>query len=158
LVCGTEDSAEMGTLRSILERILGDIQIQFAPILEGWRGDLKQLSGIGGIVETNLKSVMRISAPPPVADLLQNPNRFYFTVDDRGINLYNTLCRDSKVFRAFIKKIGIPIEKVDMILNEIRSENKKAIAQIGQELDAEVKQILVLLRDLKLRGIILIWM
>jgi len=127
LVCGTEDQSELVTLRSILERILGDIQVQFTQILEGWRGDLKQLSGIGTIVETDLKTVIRVSAPPPLTDLLQNPNRYYFTVDDRGINLYNTLLRDSRGFRAFIKKLGVPIEMVDMILNEIRWKVKKVL-------------------------------
>jgi hypothetical protein len=157
LVCGTEDATELGTLRSILERILGDIQIQYAQILEGWRGDLKQLSGISIIVETNLKNVIRLSAPPALTELLQNPNRYYFTVDDRGINLYNTLLRDSRGFRAFIKKLGVPIEMVDMVLNEIRAD-KRGIAQLGQGTGVDLSRLLTLLRSLKLRGITLIWM
>jgi len=157
LVCGTEDPSELGTLRSILERILGDIQAQYAQLLEGWRGDLKQLSGISVIVETNLKTVIRLTAPPPLTDLLQNPNRYYFTVDDRGINLYNTLLRDSRGFRAFIKKLGVPVEMVDMVLNEVRAE-KRVITQLCQETGVDINRLLTLLRSLKLRGITLIWM
>ena len=157
LVCGTEDPAELGTLRSILERTLGDIQAQYAQLLEGWRGDLKQLSGISTIVETNLKTVIRLTAPPQLTDLLQNPNRYYFTVDDRGINLYNTLLRDSRGFRALIKKLGVPVEMVDMVLNEIRAE-KRVITQLCQETGVDINRLLTLLRSLKLRGITLIWM
>jgi hypothetical protein len=78
-------------------------------------------------------------------------------VDDRGINLYNTLLRESEGFRAYIKKIAVPIEWVDMILNEIRL-GKKTGVHLAQELGIESQRLLVLLRTLKLRGIILIWM
>ncbi|NVM31593.1 MAG: hypothetical protein HWN65_22340 [Candidatus Helarchaeota archaeon] len=157
LVCGTEDISEVEILRNILEITLNDIQTQFAQILTAWKGDLRQLAGISDIVETNLKGIMRASAPPPLAELIQNPNRYYYMVDDRGINLYNTLLRESKAFRAFIKKIGIPIEWVDMILNEIRM-GKRNSTQLGQELGIEMQRLIVLLRSLKLRGIALIWM
>ncbi|MHA1264370.1 MAG: hypothetical protein ACTSRS_03965 [Candidatus Helarchaeota archaeon] len=157
LVCGTEDTSEVDILRTILESTLNDIQTQFAPILNAWKGDLRQLAGISDIVETNLKGIIRASAPPPLVELIQNPNRYYFTVDDRGINLYNTLLRESEAFRAYIRKIAIPIEWVDMILNEIRLGKKTAI-QLAQELGIDIKRLIVLLRTLKLRGIILIWM
>lgn len=157
LVCGTEEIDEVSILRGVLELTLTDIQSQFASILSSWKGDLRQLAGISDIVETNLKVILRASAPPPLAELLQNPNRYYFTVDDRGINLYNTLLRESEGFRAFIKKIAFPIEWVDMILNEIRLGRKTGV-NLAQELGIESNRLMVLLRTLKLRGIILIWM
>ncbi len=157
LVCGTEEPGEVDILRNILEITLNDIQTQFAQILLSWKGDLRQLSGISDIVETNLKGIIRASAPPPLIELIQNPTRYYFTVDDRGINLYNTLLRESESFRAFIKKLGIPIEWVDMLLNEIRM-GKRSTIQLGQEFGIESNRLTALLRSLKLRGIALIWM
>ncbi len=157
LVCGTEEIDEVDILRGVLEITLNDIQSQFAAILTSWKGDLRQLAGISDIVETNLKGIIRASAPPPLTELMQNPARYYFTVDDRGINLYNTLLRESAAFRAFIKKIAIPIEWVDMILNEVRL-GKKTSNQLATELGIDMTRLMVLLRALKLRGIALIWM
>ncbi|NVM55868.1 MAG: hypothetical protein HWN66_19365 [Candidatus Helarchaeota archaeon] len=157
LVCGTREIDEVETLRGILELTLGDIQSQFAQILAVWKGDLRQLAGISDIVESNLKGIIRASAPPPLMELIQNPKRYYFTIDDRGINLYNTLLRESNGFRAFIEKLGIQIEWVDMILNEIRLGRKGAL-QLSQELGLEMNRLMALLRSLKLRGITLIWM
>jgi len=157
LVCGTQDISEVEILRTTLEVTLKDIQSQFATILTAWKGDLRQLAGISVIVETNLKVILRAIAPPPLSELMQNPSRYYFTVDDRGINLYNTLLRESAIFRAFIKKIATPIEWVDMVLNEIRI-GKKTSGQLEKELGIDMNRLMVLLRALKLRGIILIWM
>lgn len=157
LVCGTEEVEEVNSLRGVLELTLNDIQAQFAQILASWKGDLRQLSGISDIVETNLKGIIRATAPPPLLELIDNPKRYYFTIDDRGINLYNTLLRESKGFRAFIEKLAIPIEWVDMILNEIRL-GRKGAQQLSQELGIDMNRLMALLRSLKLRGITLIWM
>ncbi len=157
LVCGTDNTDEVSTLREILEQILEDIQTQYASILPTWRGNMRQLAGISDIVERDLKNIMLQSPPPPLAVLFQNPKRYYFTIDERGINLYNTLLRNSEGFHAFIKKLNIPIEMVDMILNEIRLGRKNGV-QLAQELDIDLNRLMVLLRTLRLRGIVLTWM
>ncbi|MHA1648960.1 MAG: hypothetical protein ACTSYB_02110, partial [Candidatus Helarchaeota archaeon] len=154
LVCGTDNTDEVSTLREILEQILEDIQTQYASILPTWRGNMRQLAGISDIVERDLKNIMLQSPPPPLAVLFQNPKRYYFTIDERGINLYNTLLRNSKGFHAFIKKLNMPIEMVDMILNEIRLGRKNGV-QLAQELDIDLNRLMVLLRTLRLRGIVL---
>ena len=157
LVCGSDDVEEVTSLREILEQILLHIQNTYAAVLPTWRGNMRQLAGISDIVERDLKEVILESAPPPLAVLIQNSKRYYFTIDDRGINLYNTLLRSSSGFRAFIKKLNIPIEVVDMVLNEIRLAKKNA-AQLSSELDLDLNQLMTLLRTLRLRGITLIWM
>ncbi len=157
LVCGTDSPEEVVTLREILDGILGDIQNQYSAILPSWRGNMRQLAGISDIVEQDLKQIILASAPPALATLIQNPNRFYFTIDDRGIDLYNTLLRTSDGFRAFIRKLNVPIELVDMVLNEIRLAKKNA-PQLSSELDLDINRLMALLRTLRLRGIALIWM
>lgn len=157
LVCGTESIDEVTELRTVLDLTLKDIQSQFASILASWKGDLRALAGISDIVESNLKTIIRASAPPPLSELIQNPNRYFFAVDDRGITLYNTLLRESKGFRAFIKKLAIPIEWVDMVLNEIRLAKKNG-NQLNKDMGIDFQRLMALLRTLKLRGISLIWM
>jgi hypothetical protein len=157
LVCGTENVEEVTRLREILDQILQDIQVQYASILPTWRGNMRQLGGISDIVEKDLKNIMLASAPPPLASIIQNPNRYYFTIDDKGINLYNTLLRSSPGFKAFIKKLNIPIESVDMVLNEIRLGRKHG-NQLASELNIEQNRLMTLLRTLRLRGITMMWM
>ncbi|MFX1298676.1 MAG: hypothetical protein ACFFD2_27925, partial [Promethearchaeota archaeon] len=72
-------------------------------------------------------------------------------------NLYNTLLRGGKGFNAFIKKLDIPIEMVDMVLNEIRL-GRKSGTQLADELEIEQNRLMTLLRTLRLRGIAMMWM
>jgi hypothetical protein len=157
LVCKTNTVDEVTRLRTILERVLSDIQIQYASILPTWRGNMKQLAGISDIVENDLKEIILASAPPPLASLLQNPNRYSFTIDEKGINLYNTLLRGSKGFQKFLNKLNLPIELVDMVLNEIRLSRKNGL-QLANETNLDQNRLMTLLRSLRLRGITLMWM
>jgi hypothetical protein len=157
LVCGTDNTEEVLMLRQNLDQILGNIQVQYAEILPTWRGNMRQLAGISDIVEKDLKEIILGSAPPTLLALIQDPNRFYFTIDERGVNLYNSLLRNSGSFHAFIDKLKIPIEMVDMVLNEIRLGRKNS-SQLAQELNLESNRLITLLRTLRLRGIAMIWM
>jgi hypothetical protein len=151
LLCRTDNKEETLRLRHILEQIVGDIQVQYADILPTWRGNMRQLARISDIVGQNLKEII-----PPLPSLLtfiQDPNRYFFTIDERGINLYNRCLRNAEGFHDFITKLQIPVEMVDTVLNGIRSARKTS-AQLSEALHLEVHRVTTLLRALTLRGIV----
>jgi len=157
LVCNTKNTQEMETLRAILEKTLINILQTYADFLVTWKGNLRELEGIGDIIEINLKDILKKTPPPPLTTMIEDPNIFYFNVDDRGINLYNTLLRNSKGFNSFLSKLHLPIQYCDMILNEIHGVKKK-VKDIAQALDLDPNRITAILRSLRVRGLVNIWM
>ncbi|MHA1309530.1 MAG: hypothetical protein ACTSWR_06935 [Candidatus Helarchaeota archaeon] len=157
LVCNTKNSEEMEELRTTLEKILYEILQTYAEFLKTWRGNLRELEGIGEIIEANVQDLLKKTPPPPLMTLIESPDNFYFNTDDRGINLYNTLLRDSKGFGMFINKLHVPIEYCDMILNEIHPYKKNA-TQIADSIGIDTNIIMAILRTFRIRGIVNIWM
>ncbi|MHA1231492.1 MAG: hypothetical protein ACTSRP_12320 [Candidatus Helarchaeota archaeon] len=157
LVCNTKNVEEMDELRSILEDILAEIIRVYGEFLKTWRGNLRELDGIGAIIESKLQGILKKTPPPPLVTLIESPDTFYFSIDDRGINLYNTLLRNSRGFGLFINKLRIPIEYCDMILNEIYQDKKNAV-EIANSLGLDINIIMAILRTLRVRGLVNIWM
>jgi len=157
LICNTDTQEEMEELRNILEKILYEIIKVYAEFLKSWRGNLREVEGIGDIIEEHIQKILKKTPPPDLVTLMQNPESFYFDIDDRGINIYNTLLRSSKGFGLFLKKLRISIEYCDMILNEIHGEKKNAY-EISQALGLDISRVLALLRTLRIRGLVNIWM
>jgi len=157
LVCSTRNNEEMEDLRSTLEKILYEILQTYAEFLKTWRGNLRELDGIGEIIELNIQDILKKTPPPPLLTLVESPDTFYFNIDDRGINLYNSLLRNSRGFSLFINKLHVPIEYCDIILNEIHPYKKNGI-QIADSIGIDVNIIMAILRTLRVRGLVNIWM
>ncbi|MBD3228148.1 MAG: hypothetical protein GF329_08160 [Candidatus Lokiarchaeota archaeon] len=157
LVCNTKNAEEMKTLREILETVLYEILEVYGDFLKTWRGNLKELEGIGEVIEENLRDILKKTPPPALKTLMESPDSFYFNVDDRGVNLYNTLLRPSRGFGLFLKKLHIPIEYCDMILNEIHHEKRNGV-EISNALGLDLNRVIAILRTLRIRGLVNIWM
>ena len=157
LVCNTKNLDEMEELRNTLDKILKLIIESYGEFLKTWRGNLRELDGIGPIIETNVVDLVKKTLPPQLKTLVEDPESFLFNINDRGIQLYNTLLRDSRGFGLFLNKLHIALEYSDMILNEIHPEKKNAI-QISNALGLDLHRVLAILRSLRIRGLVNIWM
>ncbi|TFF86669.1 MAG: hypothetical protein EU551_00815 [Promethearchaeota archaeon] len=157
LVCNTHNAEEMEELRNNLEKILYEILETYAEFLQTWRGNLRELDGIGAIIEENVQDILKKTPPPPLKTLIESPDSFYFNIDDRGVRLYNTLLRESRGFGLFLKKLHTPVEYVDMVLNEIHPDKLNAI-EISNALGLDLNRVLAILRTLRVRGLVNIWM
>lgn len=157
LVCGGITMAEVDKLTNKLDLILKSIQQTFAQTLKNWSGRLADFEGMGDIIEENLKDIIRVSVPPALAELIDNPEKYYFTIDDRGIYLYNSYLRQNKGYKIFLSRLGIEADWIDMILNELKNGRYNG-KQLSQDIGLEIARTMAIVRDLKLRGIVLMWM
>ncbi|MHA1797918.1 MAG: hypothetical protein ACTSVY_05660 [Candidatus Helarchaeota archaeon] len=157
LVCGVYRAEEVDDLKDKLDEILNGIQTTYASTLRNWSGRLADFAGIDDIVEVNMKDILRISIPPPLEDLVNNPERYFFTIDERGMNLYNSYLRNNKMFKLFLQRLGLEQDWIDMILNQLKS-GKYTGLKLSNDIGLELNRTMAVIRDLKLRGIVLLWM
>ena len=157
LVCGVRRTEDVEELKEKLDIILKGIQTTFAATLRNWGGRLADFAGIDDIVEINIKDILRISIPPPLEELCKNPDKFYFTIDDRGMNLYNSYLRNNKMFKKFLGRLGLEQDWIDMILNQLKN-GKYTGLKLSNDIGLEINRTMAVVRDLKLRGIVLLWM
>ncbi|NHI91721.1 MAG: hypothetical protein EAX96_04395 [Candidatus Lokiarchaeota archaeon] len=157
LVCGVYRTENVETLKEKLDLILKGIQNTFAATLRNWSGRLADFAGIDDIVEINIKDILRVAIPPPLEELCKNPDKYFFTIDDRGMNLYNSYLRNNKMFRLYLEKLGLEQDWIDMILNQLKN-GKYTGQKLSNDIGLEINRTMAVVRNLKLRGIVLLWM
>ncbi|MHA1143471.1 MAG: hypothetical protein ACTSRW_01965 [Candidatus Helarchaeota archaeon] len=157
LVCGGTTMTDVELLKTRLDFILTQIQKTFAATLKNWSGRLADFTGMGDIIEDNLKDIIRVSIPPPLLELIENPEKYFFTIDERGLYLYNSYLRQNKGYKTFLSRLGIESDWIDMILNELKNGRYNG-KQLSQDIGLEINRTMTIIRDLKLRGVILMWM
>lgn len=111
---------------------------------------------MGDIIQDNLKDILRISLPPPLELIISTPEKFSFSIDERGLNLYNSYLRENKGFKAFLNKLGLKAEYIDTILNVLKNGNI-SLTDLAGQIGMDLKVTAVIMRDLKLRGLVLMW-
>ena len=157
LVCGIYRIEDVDVLKDKLDIILKSIQSTFSATLRNWSGRLADFNGIDDIVELHIKDILRVSIPPPLEDFITNSDKYNFTIDDRGMALYNSYLRNNKMFKLFLKRLGLEQDWIDMILNQLKS-GKYTGQKLSDDIGLEINRTMAVVRDLKLRGIVLLWM
>ena len=154
LICGTNDPVDVDKLKVRIDDIVKELQAQYYPILRNWGGKTSDFMGMGDVIDDHLKDILRIALPPALELMFATPANFSFTIDERGLNLYNSYLRNNKGFNAFLGKLGLEISWVDRALNALRS-GKISLPDLANKLGLDLQITTVLVRDLKLRGLLL---
>ncbi len=154
LICGANNPDDVQLLKDKIDVIVSDLQAKYASTLQNWAGKTSDFLGMGDVIEDYLKDILRISVPPTLEFMLMNPEKFTFSIDERGLNLYNAYLRDNRGFLKFLERLGLKIAWIDKILNALKN-TRMSLKTLSKTVDLDSNITTVIMRDLKLRGLVL---
>ncbi|MHA1298988.1 MAG: hypothetical protein ACTSO9_06035 [Candidatus Helarchaeota archaeon] len=154
LICGSNNPDDVQLLKERIDIIIKELQTKYQSTLQNWAGKVSDFMGMGEVIDDHLKDILRISVPPTLEFMLMNPEKFSFSIDERGLNLYNAYLRDNRGFLTFLEKLGLKIAWIDKILNVLKNQSL-TLKSLSNNIDLDLNITTVVMRDLKLRGLVL---
>ncbi len=153
LICEADDRREIIYLNNRLADLTECLETHYREVLENWNGDLNSFKNIEDVVSEILREVVRLSQPPNIKELADKSKLYYYSVDEEGLNIFNTFYKDSISFKLFLKTFTIPEVLVSQLLNRLKT-GYLTLDEIKNEFNINEETLLKLIKNLTLRGIV----
>ncbi|MHA1409560.1 MAG: hypothetical protein ACTSQY_04455 [Candidatus Odinarchaeia archaeon] len=153
LIAETKDDNTVAYLNSRLKLLTDEIEKKYSEVLKEWGGDLSEFENIDAIISEIFKDVEKLSTPPPIEELLNRKEYYFYSVSENSKDIYDIFYNSSDSFTEFLNVINFQKTTADKIIEKLVS-SRLSLVQIKDEFNLDFDSLAKFIRHLALRGII----